>query len=113
MRSEVCAPINEPLQSPPCVTSRRKKRANRKVSKQTKRPPRKKGGLFFQGRIVLTEGKIRQNFLAESYGPKKGGVKEILDIKCLCFQTFTKFNNSDRKRIILRCLRARHPVKRL
>src|ERR1700740_2351015 len=61
---------------------------------RTKRPPRQKGGLFFQGRIVLTEGKVRQNFLAKSYGPKKGGVKEILDNKCLCFQSLTKASNN-------------------
>ena len=47
---------------------------------------RQLGGLFFQGRIVLTEGKVRQNFLAKSYEPKKGGVKGFLDNKCLYFQ---------------------------
>jgi hypothetical protein len=46
---------------------------------------RQLGGLFIQGRIVLTEGKVRQNFLAKSYEPKKGGVKEFFDNKCLCF----------------------------
>jgi hypothetical protein len=78
-----------------------------KAATKTKRPPRQKGGLFFQGRIVLTEGKVRQNFLAKSYGPKKGGVKEILDNKCLCFQLFTKEANNRGKRIKMR---SRDPV---
>jgi hypothetical protein len=69
---------------------------------ETKRPPGNLGGLFFQGRIVLTEGKVRQNFLAKSYGPKKQGVKEIFDNKGLCFQQFKKAYNRTGKRIILR-----------
>jgi hypothetical protein len=47
---------------------------------------RQLGGLFFQGRIVPTEGKVRQNFLAKSYEPKNRGVKRFLLNKCLCFQ---------------------------
>src|SRR5690349_14377899 len=85
---------------------------NRRRNK-TKRPPRQQGGLFFQGRIVLTEGKVRQNFLAKSYGPKKGGVKEILDIKCFCFQLLTKSTNTLEKSIILRYLRELSPIKLL
>jgi hypothetical protein len=65
----------------------------------------------FQGRIVLTEGKVRQNFLAKSYESKKGGVKEILDNKCFCFQHFTKAANSSAKRIILRSLRPSAALK--
>ena len=42
---------------------------------KTNRPPGNVGGLFFQGRIVPTEGKFRQNFLAKSYEPKNRGVK--------------------------------------
>jgi hypothetical protein len=79
--------------------------ANEKATRQL-------SGLFFQGRIVLTEGKIRQNFLAKSYGPKKGGVKEILDIKCLCFHYLTKTSNTLEKRIILRLARSTGRVKR-
>ena len=53
---------------------------------QNEKATRQLGGLFFQGRIVLTEGKVRQNFLAKSYGSKKGGVKGFFNIKCLIFQ---------------------------
>jgi hypothetical protein len=31
-------------------------------------------------------GQGRQNFLAKSYGPKKGGVKRFLENKYLCYQ---------------------------
>jgi hypothetical protein len=86
---------------------------DRRLKKQTKRPPRQKGGLFFQGRIVLTEGKVRQNFLAKSYGPKKGGVKEILDNKCLCFQSLTKACNNPVKRIKMRFRNPVAPVNSL
>ena len=41
-----------------------------RTAPQTKRPPGNLGGLFFQGRIVLTELlKTHQNFLRESYEP--------------------------------------------
>jgi hypothetical protein len=76
-----------------------------------KRPPGNWVASSLQGRIVLTEGKVRQNFLGKSYEPKKRGVKEILDIKCLCFHLLTKINNSDRKRIILRYARLGARVK--
>ncbi len=79
---------------------------------ETKRPPRQKGGLLFQGRIVLTEGKVRQNFLAKSYESKKQGVKEILDNKCLCFQCVTNCGNMLRKSIILRPLRTSRALTR-
>ena len=62
----------------------------RNCSAEIEKAARQLGGLLFQGRIVLTEGKFRQNFLAKSYEPKKGGVKEFLDNKGLCFQQFTK-----------------------
>ena len=51
---------------------------------------RQLGGLFFQGRIVLTEGKFRQNFLAKSYEPKKQGVKEIFHNERLYYQLLMK-----------------------
>src|SRR5215831_21143391 len=63
---------------------------------------RQLGGLFFQGRIVLTEGKFRQNFLAKSYEPKKQGVKQILDNKCLYFQQLMKGANRQENCTILR-----------
>jgi hypothetical protein len=48
---------------------------------------RQQDGLFFQGRIVPTEfEKDHQNFLAKSYWPAKGSVKEFLENRCLCFQ---------------------------
>ena len=74
---------------------------------ERKRPPGNRAASSFQGRIVLTEGKVRQNFLAKSYEPKKGGVKEILDNKCLCFQLFTNEANNRGKRIKMR---SRDPV---
>ena len=51
-----------------------------------KRPPGNWVASSLQGRIVLTEGKVRQNFLAKSYEPKKQSVKGFLDNKRLCFQ---------------------------
>jgi hypothetical protein len=51
-----------------------------------KRPPGNWVASSLQGRIVLTEGKVRQNFLAKSYEPKKQGVKGFFDNKRLCFQ---------------------------
>jgi hypothetical protein len=44
---------------------------NEKATRQRRRP-------FLQGRIVPTEVKSRQNFLAKSYGAKMGGVKQFL-----------------------------------
>ncbi len=55
-------------------------------SHKMKRLPGNLGSLFFQGRIVLTEIKNRQNFLAKSYESKKGGVKKYLGNKHLSFQ---------------------------
>jgi len=44
-------------------------------------------GVAFSFRENSSNGaKIRQNFLAKSYEPKKGGVKEFLGNKYLCFQ---------------------------
>jgi hypothetical protein len=42
-----------------------------------------KGRPSLLGRIVPTGAKIRQNFLAKSYEPKKGGVKGFLGNKYL------------------------------
>jgi hypothetical protein len=61
---------------------------DRRLSKQKGRPGI--GGLFFLGRIVPTGQKIRQNFLAKSYEPKKGGVKGFLGNKYLCIQQLRK-----------------------
>jgi hypothetical protein len=48
---------------------------------------RQQDGLLFQGRIVPTEfEKDHQNFLAKSYWPAKGSVKEFLENRYLCFQ---------------------------
>ena len=48
---------------------------------------RQQDGLLFQGRIVPTEfEKDHQNFLAKSYWPVKGSVKEFLENRYLCFQ---------------------------
>jgi Multicopper oxidase len=57
-----------------------------KNNPQVKRPPGNWVASSLQGRIVLTEGKVRQNFLAKSYEPKKQGVKGFFDNKRLCFQ---------------------------
>ncbi len=62
-------------------------RANEKATRQL-------GGLFFQGRIVPTEAKFRQNFLPKSYEPKNRGVKRFLGNKCHCFQSLTKWVNT-------------------
>jgi hypothetical protein len=37
--------------------------------------------------------KSHQNFLAKSYWPLKGSVKEFLQNKCLCFQWFNQLVN--------------------
>ena len=56
---------------------------------------RQRNGLFFQGRIVLTEfSKDHQNFLAKSYWAVKGSVKEFLENKHLCFQSFNNLINT-------------------
>jgi hypothetical protein len=48
---------------------------------------RQQDGLLFQGRIVPTDfEKGHQNFLAKSYGPVKGSVKEFFENRYLCFQ---------------------------
>jgi hypothetical protein len=48
---------------------------------------RQQDGLLFQGRIVPTEfEKDHQNFLAKSYWPVKGSVKEFFENRYLCFQ---------------------------
>jgi hypothetical protein len=54
---------------------------------KTKKAARQLDGLLFQGRIVPTEfRKDHQNFLAKSYWPAKGSVKEFFQNKCFCFQ---------------------------
>ncbi len=61
---------------------------------QTKRPPGNWAVSSFQGRIVPTEVRINhQNFLAKSYGSRKGSVKEFLHNKCFCFQQLIQFIN--------------------
>jgi len=57
---------------------------------------------FSQGRVVPTEVKNRQNFLAKSYESKKGSVKKFLGNKYVCFQLLTKKVNSVVKCLILR-----------
>jgi hypothetical protein len=71
---------------------------------------RQLGGLFFQGRIVLTEGKFRQNFLAKSYGSKNSGVKRFFNIKCLSFQLLINIDNNSGNRIKMRKNRLFLPV---
>jgi hypothetical protein len=78
-----------------------------------KRPPGNRAAFFFQGRIVLTEGKVRQNFLAKSYEPKKGGVKGFFDNKCLSFQLFTKSGNIAQNCSILRQRHLEDRLKRI
>ena len=80
------------------------------IEPQNEKATRQLGGLFFQGRIVLTEGKVRQNFLAKSYGPKKGGVKRFFNIKCLVFQQLIKSNNVSEKCIKMRPMAAFRPL---
>src|SRR6266852_1887505 len=57
---------------------------------------------FFQGRIVPTEAKSRQNFPGKEYEPKNRSVKQFLGNKCLCFQSFTQSINIEGKCINLR-----------
>jgi hypothetical protein len=64
-----------------------------------KRPPGNWVASSLQGRIVLTEGKVRQNFLAKSYEPKKQSVKGFLDNKRLCFQSLRKIGNTQSNRL--------------
>jgi hypothetical protein len=55
---------------------------------------RQQDGLLFQGRIVPTEfEKDHQNFLAKSYWPAKGSVKEFLENRYLCFQQLSNLIN--------------------
>jgi hypothetical protein len=55
-----------------------------RFTKQTKKAARQQGGLLFTRENSSNGGKkSRQNFLAKSYGPKKGGVKRFLVNKCL------------------------------
>jgi hypothetical protein len=51
---------------------------------ETKRPPGNRAA-FSQGRIVLTEGKNRQNFLAKSYEPGTGVSRKLLRNKLFVF----------------------------
>ncbi len=61
--------------------------ANLLATETNEKAARQLDGLFFQGRIVLTEvQKDHQNFLAKSYWAAKGSVKKFLQNKCLCFQ---------------------------
>jgi hypothetical protein len=62
--------------------------AKRSVATETnEKAVRQQDGLLFQGRIVPTEfEKDHQNFLAKSYWPAKGSVKEFLENRYLCFQ---------------------------
>ena len=57
-----------------------------KATRQRRRP-------LLQGRIVPTEVKSRQNFLAKSYEAKIGGVKKFLGNKQLYFQRVMKIVN--------------------
>jgi hypothetical protein len=62
--------------------------AKRSVATKTnEKAVRQQDGLLFQGRIVPTDfEKGHQNFLAKSYGPVKGSVKEFFENRYLCFQ---------------------------
>jgi hypothetical protein len=67
-----------------------------KASRQRKneKAVRQQDGLLFQGRIVPTEfEKDHQNFLAKSYWPAKGSVKEFLENRYLCFQQLNNLIN--------------------
>jgi hypothetical protein len=69
------------------------------VQKRKDRPA--KGGLFLRENSS-NGGLNRQNFLAKSYEPKKGGVKDFLGNNSFYYQQLTECVNSD---IILRILR--------
>ena len=56
----------------------------RLLPKQKDRPG--KGAAFSFRENSSNGAKIRQNFLAKSYGPKKGLVKGFLGNKYVCFQ---------------------------
>jgi hypothetical protein len=49
-----------------------------------------KGGLFFQGRIVLTEENHRQNFLARYYEPAEGVSTILSEINGFIINHLTK-----------------------
>jgi hypothetical protein len=71
--------------SPKAVVSFQFPVVSRKLTLEQKGHPGK--GVAFSFRENSSNGaKIRQNFLAKSYEPKKGGVKEFLGNKYLCFQ---------------------------
>jgi hypothetical protein len=64
------------------------------ATKTNEKAVRQQDGLFFQGRIVPTEfEKDHQNFLAKSYWPVKGSVKEFLENRYLCFQQLNNLIN--------------------
>jgi hypothetical protein len=57
-----------------------------RFTKQKKPPGNRAASLFTRENSSNGGKKSRQNFLAKSYGPKKGGVKQFLVNKCLYFQ---------------------------
>jgi hypothetical protein len=57
---------------------------------ENKKATRQLGWPFLSRENSSNGGQGRQNFLAKSYGPKKGGVKRFLENKYLCFQLVTK-----------------------
>jgi len=64
------------------------------ATKTNEKAVRQQDGLLFQGRIVPTEfEKDHQNFLAKSYWPAKGSVKEFLENRYLCFQQLNNLIN--------------------
>jgi hypothetical protein len=64
------------------------------ATKTNEKAVRQQDGLFFQGRIVPTEfEKDHQNFLAKSYWPAKGSVKEFFENRYLCFQQLNNLIN--------------------
>jgi hypothetical protein len=66
----------------------------RVATKINEKAVRQQDGLLFQGRIVPTEfEKDHQNFLAKSYGPVKGSVKEFFENRYLCFQQLNNLIN--------------------
>ena len=58
-------------------------------STQNEKAARQQGSLFLRENSS-NGGLVHRNFLRESYEPQKRGVKEILGIKYLCFQSVTK-----------------------
>jgi hypothetical protein len=66
----------------------------REATRINEKAVRQQDGLLFQGRIVPTEfEKDHQNFLAKSYWPAKGSVKEFLENRYLCFQQLNNLIN--------------------